>query len=480
MAYSILNFSKVHPTLGGGISKWCAIGGVDTASHIKYQLLRSDGLATVITNGSGYVKLDSYGTPPSSLTIGGKIYLIAYDAGGVILKQGLYNITAFVAGVITTDMPYSATYITINICFITDYANFHFRIKYLESGVEITSAVYTPGPDQITWVDASPFLKDTVTITSKVIPGSGNNDVADDIDSYCQLYVYEVYDGPDGHYDDLADGSDIDLYVVNAANQLQNPKGISLIDKMTNNTPSQLLKFMCDFVKPTWFAGYPFHMTFIYSELMTDPLSARFEFLDSGGVQLSTAVNALTDYKGHVNRVFIRSSVPAGTKTAQINIQKTTGSTVMSEVKYMKYNDCAGKNPVFLKWMGTSGAWHFWVFAFNQIESEDITSAQGTFSKFITDLATADTDSDFITKEATPELILSDDLLDNNDIQGLRTLLRSPKVMMLMNPESWVADGEVYQTVRVKPGKFKIRERRGALQGIEFMIQLADINIQTN
>lgn len=480
MAYAILNFSKVHPTLGGGFSKWCAIGGVDRANHIQYQLLRSDGLATVITSGAGNVKLDSYGTPPSSLTIGGKIYLIAYDAGGAILAQGLYNITAFAAGVITTDMPYSATYITINIAFITDYANFHFRIKYLQDLVEITTAVYTPSPAQIAWVDASPFLKDTLAITNKAIPTSGNNDIADDISSYCQLYVYEVYDGPDGHYDDLADGTDIDLYLVNAANQYGNTKGISLIDKMTNNTPSQLLKFMSDTDRPTWFAGYPFHMTFIYSELMTSPLSERFEFLDINGVQLATTTNALTDYKGYVNRAFIRGSIPAGTKTVQINIQKTTGSTAMSEVKYINYVTCNDPNIVFLKWIGPSGSWNFWLFSFNQTESLETASSQGVFSRFIEDLAIAESDSEFISKEAYPELTLGVEGISSNDLTLLKTLLSSPKVMMLMNPTTWVADGEIYQAVKVKNGRYKIRDTRSSLSNLELTITLNEIYVQTN
>jgi len=480
MAYSILNYSKVFPTLGGGVSKWCAIGGSNTASHIKLQLLRSDGLSTVITNGSGNVKLDSYGTPPTTLTTGGSIYLIAYDAGGVVLAEGLFSIISYTAGVITTNMPYSASYITINICFVTDYANFRFRVEYLDGSETIASAIYTPGTNQIAWVDASPFLKDTVAITSKVIPSSGNNDVADDINSYCQLFINEVYDGPDGHFDDISEGVDIDLYVVNAANQLQNPKGISLIDKMTNNTPSQLLKFMSDTDRPTWFAGYPFHMTFIYSELMTDPLSARFEFLDINGVQLSTAVNALTDHKSYVNRVFIRSTVPAGTKTAQINIQKTTGSTAMSEVKYINYVTCNDPNIVFLKWIGPSGAWNFWLFSYNQTENFETASSQGVFSRTVDNLATAESYSEWISKEAVGELLLGAEGLSRNDMTLLKTLLSSPKVMMLMNPTTWVTDGEIYQTVKVKNGKFKIGDTRTALNSLELAIALNEINVQVN
>lgn len=154
------------------------------------------------------------------------------------------------------------------------------------------------------------------------------------------------------------------------------------------------------------------------------------------------------------------------------------GAFRFTEKKEIKIAQCIPRNPVYLKWVGTNGNWNYWLFGVNQIRGINITSG-GLFAKFIEDLSLQDSDSKFITKNAVPEMLLAAENLDNDDITGLETLLYSPQVMMLLNPLTWSVIGERWQTVKVVPAKFKIKETRSNVHSIELTIQLIEINIQS-
>jgi len=154
------------------------------------------------------------------------------------------------------------------------------------------------------------------------------------------------------------------------------------------------------------------------------------------------------------------------------------GAVRYTEKKEIKIVSCIPRNPLYLKWVGTNGAWNYWLFSVNQIKGMNVTSG-GLFSKYIEDLALQDSDSKFITKNAVPEMLLGAEGLDDDDILGLTTLLYSPQVMMLMNPTTWSVNGEVWQMVKVVPAKFKTEETRSNVHSIELTIQLIEINIQS-
>lgn len=482
MPYILKNSADLFPDFGN-ISKWLAVGGSDPASHIWMNLQRVDSSSTSLSDSSGNFQLASITDPPSSLTVGGKIYCIFYTAGSVVVAEGLYNIVSFSGSTLVVDCPYSALASFARFSFITDYANYYFRIEYTLPNGDVVKSIHTFSPTTLTYADVSAFTKDYVSITSKAIPTSVNNDIADNIDAYVSVAIYEIYDGPDGHVDALSDGDNIDMYIVNAANQLQNVNGVSLVDKITNDTPSQLLKFLTDFIQPTLFKGYPFHTSFIYSSLMTSVVAYDYSCYDGAGSLLLNANPTLSAGANlaHVNRLFFRASIPDATKTIDVFLKKNVGGTPYSETMTVRYKYCGGGNAVCLKWMGISGAWNYWVFSGNNTENLEVTAPQGVFEPFITNLAISDTDSDFVTKDTSPELELSVDNIDQNDLNGLKTLLQSPKVMMLTNPDTWIDDGvDKWVTVKVKTGKFKIKEARAKLGGLQFAIALPQVYIQTN
>lgn len=469
MPYFLVNESKIYPDFGS-ICKWVAIGGKDPNAHVKFNLMRVDSSSVSITNSSGNTQFASISYPPAGLTVGGKIYMIVYNSGSVVLAEGLFNILSFSGSTLVVNVPFNASFSFARFNFITDYANYRFRVVHQttdDSGASwdtVATSDHFPSPNQQTWVDASPFLQPSVKIQSKAIPLTVINDVADFMDKQCMLTVYEVYDYDSTHIDQISVNSgsiNLDIFIVNAANQIQNPYGISLIDKINDDDNHQPLKFLCDFVKPTWFAEFPFHLTYIYPELLNDDIDYKHDNLDYNGSSLASASAVIDPTKiGHVNRLYIRNAITAGTVTVRAYIQKHTGGAVVSELKLIKYQYCTKKNPVCLKWMGATGAWNFWVFSVNQIHGINITSRDGQFGTFVADLALADTDTDWISKEGFPEMIMGANDLDKNDLDGLRSMLVSPKVMILQNPEDWFTVGDRWLTVKIPVGKFKIKEEK--------------------
>lgn len=145
----------------------------------------------------------------------------------------------------------------------------------------------------------------------------------------------------------------------------------------------------------------------------------------------------------------------------------------LTEIKRVQLrNDCID-NPVYLSWFNKRGGIDYWLFGRTQGESLRVSASQ-IFERDITDIENADTIKDFLSKEAVDVTRLGAENLDDNDIEGLKGLLSSPKVQVLMsqNPVVW-------QTVLVSPGTFKIKETRNRRHRLELDIVHPEQIIQT-
>ena len=134
-------------------------------------------------------------------------------------------------------------------------------------------------------------------------------------------------------------------------------------------------------------------------------------------------------------------------------------------------NDCFD-NPVYLSWFTKLGI-DYWLFGRTQTETLRV-SADQIFERDIIDLENADTIKDFLSKEAVLVSRLGAENLDDNDIDGLRGLLTSPKVQVLVsqNPIKW-------QTVLLSPGSFRVKDTRERRHKLEIDIVHPDQIIQT-
>ena len=96
-----------------------------------------------------------------------------------------------------------------------------------------------------------------------------------------------------------------------------------------DDTRANKAKFVTDFVKPTYFVGFPFSLSFIYSDnLLNKQISRKQDSFDINGVQIGTTDSADLDYaqRFFINRLMINESLTSQVK--EIDVWLESGSDV--------------------------------------------------------------------------------------------------------------------------------------------------------
>jgi hypothetical protein len=143
----------------------------------------------------------------------------------------------------------------------------------------------------------------------------------------------------------------------------------------------------------------------------------------------------------------------------------------ITEKKTIKIDRECKENPVFISWINTLGGREHWLF--HKVQTKGIvTSNAGNYEPYISDLSIARGQITDISKNATPLLIVNA-TVDIEDIEGLKTMLYSPCVEMLVseNPIMW-------QTVRPQVGSFKLYDTTDVRATIQITLELPYIFIQ--
>jgi hypothetical protein len=148
----------------------------------------------------------------------------------------------------------------------------------------------------------------------------------------------------------------------------------------------------------------------------------------------------------------------------------------ITEIKRIKVDTECKDNPVYLAWLNTSGSYSYWLFEINNTKQVQ-TEALGEFTKNIPDLATSVGNKEFLMKISQPAIIVGANV-SRDDMDGLTGLINSPKVQMLMNPDTWAVDGAVWQRVQIKPGSFVTGREVETRMDVELVILTAQTNIQ--
>lgn len=460
-------------TIGGNTCYWNA-----AHNDIFFRFYRSDFTVTAVTNSGGNASLTIGAGGVPALTVGGYVY-VRFTA---VYTSGLYEIVSNTAGAIVILLAYSAT--TTGACsLVTDYSSYVVicNYQYSDDGgstwTDFSESEHQMNTSQELLLNISPYVKALVASTNEAAMTANVNDDVAGADRLINIVFTEEYYNVSDVLISQSAIADFEMTIVNAVNQIGYVNSENLKEFVTNATPSQTLKWPHDFVQPTYWKDYPFHLFFYFSELMTGSLqSNELEFIDS--TQQSTNNYTIDSAKiGHVNRYRLQelgSDYNSATDTIRVKLKINAGAD-LSETITVRYNNCAVRRPVYIKWVGKRGAWNYWMFDVSQIESSDISAKQGEFSQFIEFLNLADTSGNFISKEETPEIQLFAEKLDYNDVTGLRTLLSSPKVMMMTNPTTWQSDGaDKWQTVMVSTGRYKIRDTKGYLNSFQCTISLPE------
>lgn len=126
----------------------------------------------------------------------------------------------------------------------------------------------------------------------------------------------------------------------------------------------------------------------------------------------------------------------------------------VTEKKRVKIDRDCKSNPVYCTWVNTLGGREQWLF--HKVQTEGLqTSREGDFEPHTTDIENSRGQIKDITMFAQPQLVVYG-VVDTEDLEGLKTILYSPNVEVLTNPDTWETDGCKWQIYRPQAGSFKI------------------------
>ncbi len=154
----------------------------------------------------------------------------------------------------------------------------------------------------------------------------------------------------------------------------------------------------------------------------------------------------------------------------------------LTEKKNIKIDHECKDFPVYLAWVNSLGGYSYWLF-FKQHTEKTKTKQENSYIPNIDDLETAIATNDITGKGASPTLDIGG-RMKAEDMDGITGLYESPKVLRLMNPETWETDGvgntpaPRWQRVLVKAGSLVTLRTRTDWLEVKLTLALATINTQ--
>jgi hypothetical protein len=148
----------------------------------------------------------------------------------------------------------------------------------------------------------------------------------------------------------------------------------------------------------------------------------------------------------------------------------------LTEKKRIKIDTECKDYPKYLCWLNKFGGYDYWLF-FKYHEEHTRTQAENPYVVNIDDLETANSTNDITGKKAVHSFRIGARVKEE-DMDGLTGLYESPKVMLLMNPETWSTEGPVWQRVIVKTGSMLVLKTGTEFLEMKLEIQMPFINTQ--
>ena len=174
-------------------------------------------------------------------------------------------------------------------------------------------------------VDVSSFIKNIVSYEDNFKYNTINQKDGS-LGSPFNIKYSENWKGSEGALTALTDVNK--RYGVNAAKQIQDLYGQNMGEYVPyfidNTTPVPLSKFLSDFKEPTYFPGFPFSLSFIYSEGIATLASYRDQQgFDINNVEVFSALGAPLDnsQSEEVNRLMINESIGSDVDSCLVWLQ---------------------------------------------------------------------------------------------------------------------------------------------------------------
>jgi len=295
-------------------------------------------------------------------------------------------------------------------------------------------------------------------------------------------------------------------YVTYTARQLRSPNGGNMAQYVPFPTSSTPAKWLTDFAEPVYSNGYPFDLSFIYSETLAgrdlyykiilldinrQPLpggdSTAYLLNEDGSwllnqdasklvISRQTSSSAAIPQQIGINRLLVNMDMPfeAWYFTVAVYYNDSENSPVqVMETQTVRIDHAPDINAVYMRWIGLTGSWNYYRFNYNQEVSLDVQNAT-IIKNYVQDWQNQEGIEEVISKDAGQKIKLMAEDLSVSDIKGLQSIKYSPKVQMLLNtnPVQW-------QTVVLNTATFSEYETINGQAPFSITFNQPSINIQT-
>lgn len=150
---------------------------------------------------------------------------------------------------------------------------------------------------------------------------------------------------------------------------------------------------------------------------------------------------------------------------------------IVSEIKTIKVEQCTPDNPLMLRWLNPLGGYDQWLFSKTQQYDADVTSMEN-FQQVVDYLEEANANVNALKKDGNIIITLGAEDLTLDEVNGLRTILSSPKVYVISGEPT--TNDFVRLTVLVKTGSFRLYDTEDTKHKIEFQIVSPNYYFQSN
>jgi len=346
-------------TISAETSYWNAVG-----NPIVYKLQRKDYVFNQVNDNGGFAEVQINGVNVTTEFFSGDVITVVSD-NGVYDAFGAVTSRAFSGGntLVRTDIPYTAAAPGGYLNNESTKSNYRIQINILDpatsGAINEDPCEYQPTPKGYLLLDVSGMVRPFISPDNNtaLTPSA----IVDDSTVYLNFVL-----GYTEIFTDSLETESVDTDTITAVfGALQIPSlyggNMALYASFIDGTPAS--KLLTKFDTPVMWRGWPFSISAIVSEEVTDNTAFRAIATTAGTNNIGTPA----DYSGKViDAVMTGSAYDNATDTSfTIALRNTTASINLSETKTIELTDpCA--NPVLLMARNSLGGVLFWMFDFTQ------------------------------------------------------------------------------------------------------------------
>lgn len=201
--------------------------------------------------------------------------------------------------------------------------NYRVKTEISVAGVVVGTAVNKLDSSHQTTVDVSAFLKSSIVYNDDFSYTVANEKDLNKSNVFTLRFA-EFWNGYDGAYDSEGTGS---YYFINSVQQLGAAYSGNMAEYVVFSADSSLkAKFLSDFLKPTYFEGYPFTLDFIFSDEFVTAnydIKRKERAFNINGVQDTfTSVDLDKTQDNYINRMMLAGSYNSTSKYVDVWLER--------------------------------------------------------------------------------------------------------------------------------------------------------------